>query len=105
VKQQLEERKGTKQSQVLTGSWLWSGSGLVVVWIGSGSVWIGPEVDPRFCACCGLDAVRQEKHDMVCRQQVDSLAAWQPQCQLGSLTAWTRNSSSLAAGLLDCLAA
>ena len=78
---------------VWIGAWLWCGSGLD-----------RPRSGPTFCACCSLDAVRQEKDDKVCRQQVDSLAAWQPQCQLGSLTAWTRNSSSLAAGLLSSVA-
>ena len=39
VNQQFEARKETKQSHVLTRSWMWSGSELVVVvvWIGSGS--------------------------------------------------------------------
>ena len=39
--------------------------------------------------------------------QIGCLAAWPcnlQQCELGSLTAWMRNSCSLAAGLLDCLA-
>ena len=89
VNQEFEARKETKQSLVLTRSWMWSGSELVVVvvWIGSGSVWIrvwiGPEVDSHVCVCCSLDAAWQEKDDKVCRQQV----------------------CSLAAGLLDCLAA
>ena len=83
VNQEFEARKETKQSQVLTRSWMWSGSELVVVvvWIGSGSVWIrvwiGPEVDSHACVCCSLDAAWQEKDDKVCRQQVCSLAAWQ----------------------------
>ena len=74
---------------------MWSRSELVVivVWIGSGSVWIpvwiGPEVDSHVCVCCSLDAAGQEKDDNVCRQQVCSLAAWQ-----AGLT--TCNSVSLA---------
>ena len=112
MNQEFEQRKETKQSQVLTRSWLWSGSELVVVWIGSGSVWIrvwiGPEVDPHVCVCCSLDGVWQEKDRKVCRQQAYSLAAGWPynlqQCQLGSLTAWMHNRCSLAAGLLSSVA-
>ena len=61
VNQHLEERKEIKQSQVLTRRY----TGLVVVWIGSGSVWIRVwiglglelELDPLFCVCCTLGAV------------------------------------------------
>ena len=78
VNQQLEERKETKQSQVLTRRY----TELVVVWIGSGSVWIWVwiglrlQLDPLFCACCTLGAVWQEKDD-----KVSSLTAW----KLGSV--------------------
>ena len=39
MNEEFEAKKETKQSQVLTRSWMWSGSELVVVvvWIGSGS--------------------------------------------------------------------
>ena len=93
---ELEERKETKQSQALTQSWLWSGSGL------------DPGLDRKkwahiFCVCCRLDAVWQEKDDKVCRQQVDSLAAWQP--GLTTVSAWRRlGCATVAAWLLDCLA-
>ena len=117
VNQEFEARKETKQSQVLTRSWMWSGSELVVVvvWIGSGSVWIrvwiGPEVDPHVRVRCSLDAAWQEKDDKVCRQQECSLAAWQAgltTCNSVSLAVWQLGCAtvdSLAAGLLDCLAA
>ena len=107
-----EERKETKQSQVLTWSCLWSGSELVVVWIGSGSVWIrvwiGPEVGPHVCVCCSLDAVWQEKDRKVCRQQVYSLAAGQAGFTTYnsiSLAVWQLGCTTVAAWLLDCLAA
>ena len=114
VNQEFEARKETKQSQVLTRSWMWSGSELVVVvvWIGSGSVWIrvwiGPEVDSHVCVCCSLDAAWQEKDDKVCRQQVCSLAAWQAgltTCNSVSLAVWQLGCATVAAWLLDCLAA
>ena len=108
----IEERKETKQSQVLTRNWLWSGSELVVVWIGSGSVWIrvwiGPEVDPHVCVCCSLHAASQEKDRKVCRQQVYSLAAWQAgftTYNSVSLAVWQLGCTTVAAWLLDCLAA
>ena len=111
VNQQLEERKETKQSQVLTRRY----TELVVVWIGSGSVWIrvwiglGLELDQLFCVCCTLGAVWQEKDDKVSRQEVDSLAAWQlgsldvQQLQLDCLAAWLSNTCSLAAWLYNSL--
>ena len=109
---EFEERKQTKQSQVLTQSWLWSGSELVVVWIGSGSVWIrvwiGPEVNLHVCVCCSLDAAWQDKDDKVCRQQVYSLAAWQAgltTCNSVSFAVWQLGCATVAAWLLDCLTA
>ena len=115
VNQESEARKETKQSQVLTRSWMWSGSELVVVvvWIGSGSVWIrvwiGPEVDAHVCVRCSLDAEWQEKDDKVCRQQVCSLASWQAgltTCNSVSLAVWQLGCATVAAAwLLDCLAA
>ena len=102
--QEFEERKETSQSQVL--------SELVVVWIGSGSVWIrlwiGPEVGPHVCACCSLDAAWQEKDDKVCRQQVYSLAAWQAGLTTYnrvSLAVWQLGHATVAAWLLDFLTA
>ena len=99
VNQQLQNLKETKQSQALTQSWLRSGSGL------------DPGLDRKkwahiFCVCCRLDAVWQEKDDKVCRQQVDSLGAWQPGLTTVSAwaAAWMGNSGSLAAGLLSILA-
>ena len=70
-----------------------------MVWVGAGCgcgldrVWIG--LDP------GLDRPKSSV-------QLGRLAGWPynlQQCQLDSLTAWMCNSCSLAAGLLDCLAA
>ena len=118
VNQEFEARKETKQSQVLTRSWMWSGSELVVVvvWIGSGSVWIrvwiGPEVDSHVCVYMlqlGCSMTRKGRQGVQAASvQLGCLAGWPynlQQCQLGSLTAWMCNSCSFAAGLLDCLAA
>ena len=109
----VSSKEETKQSQVLTRSWMWSGSELVVfvVWIGSGSVWIrvwiGPEVDPT-CLCMlqlGCSMTRKGRQGVQAASvQLGCLAGWPynlQQCQLGSLTAWMCNSCSLAAGLLS----
>ena len=72
---------------------------LVVVWIGSGSVWIrvwiglGLELNPLFCVCCSLDAVWQGKNNKV------KAASG----HLGCLAAWPCNSVSLVARQLGCL--
>ena len=54
MNQEFEQRKETKQSQVLVVIWIGASGGLDRVWIGSGSVWIrvwiGPEVDPIYVA-------------------------------------------------------
>ena len=109
MNQEFEARKETKQSQVL----MWSGSELVVV-----VVWIG--LDPGLdrhrsgltCLCMlqlGCSMTRKGRQGVQAASvQLGCLAGWPynlQQCQLGSLTAWMCNSCSLAAGLLDCLAA
>ena len=92
-----------------------------LVWVGAGCgcgldrVWIGldpgldrPRVDSHVCVCCSLDAAWQEKDDKVCRQQVCSLAAWQAgltTCNSVSLAVWQLGCATVAAWLLDCLAA
>ena len=95
---------------------------LVVVWIGAGCgldrVWIG--LDPGLdrpgsgptCLCMlqlGCSMTRKGRQGVQAASvQLGCLAGWPCNlqlCQLGSLTAWMRNSCSLAAGLLDCLAA
>ena len=111
--QEFEERKETKRSQVPTRSRMWSRSGLVVVWIGSGSVWIrvwiGPEVDPHVCVCSmtrkgrqGVQAASVQlgclagglQHATVSALQFDSLDA--QQLQLGCWTAWLLSSVALS---------
>ena len=95
-----------------------------MVWVGAGCgcgldrVWIGldPGLDrPRrglTCLCMlqlGCSMTRKGRHGVQAASvQLGCLAGWPynlQQCQLGSLTAWMCNSCSLAAGLLDCLAA
>ena len=89
---QLEARKETK---FLTRRYM----ELVVVWIGSGSVWIrvwiglGLELNQLSCVCCSLDAVWQEKDNKV------KAASG----HLGCLAAWPCNSVSLVARQLGCL--
>ena len=97
---------------------------LDVVWVGAGCgcgldrVWIGldPGLDrPRSgltCLCMlqlGCSMTRKGRQGVQAASvQLGCLAGWPynlQQCQLGSLTAWMCNSCSLAAGLLDCLAA
>ena len=96
---------------------MWSGSELVVV-----VVWIGldPSLDPGLdrpksgltCLCMlqlGCSMTRKGRQGVQAASvQLGRLAGWPynlQQCQLDSLTAWMCNSCSLAAGLLDCLAA
>ena len=102
VNQEFEARKETKQSQVLTRSWMWSGSELVVVvvWIGSGS---------------GSGSAQKWTHMFV------YVAAWMQHdkkrttrcagskhlttCNSVSLTVWQLGCAKVAAWLLDCLTA
>ena len=95
-----------------------------MVWVGAGCgcgldrVWIGldPGLDrPRSgltCLCMlqlGCSMTRKGRQGVQSASvQLGCLAGWPynlQKCQLGSLTAWMCNSCSLAAGLLDCLAA
>ena len=73
VNQQLEERKETKQSQVLTRRY----TELVVVWIGldPGLDRPRPRIGPTFLCMLHLGCSLTRKDDKVSRQQVDSLAA------------------------------
>ena len=106
----IEERKETKQSQVLTRNWLWSGSELVVVWIGLDPGLDRPRSGPT-CLCmlqlaCSITR-KGPQGVQAASVQLGCLAGWLynlQQCQLGSLTAWMHNSCSLAAGLLSSVA-
>ena len=105
---ELEARKETKQSQVLTRSWMWSGSELVVVvvWIGSGSVWIrvwiGLEVDSHVCVCCSLDADGKKR---TTRCAGSKCAAWllgRLALQLATVSAWQFDSLDVQQLQLGC---
>ena len=79
VNQQLEPRKETKQSQVLRRRY----TELVVVWIGSGSVWIRvwiglgprPRIGPTFLRKLqlGCSVTRKGRQG----EQLDCMKAWQ----------------------------
>ena len=101
-----------------------AGCGLDRVWIGldPGLDRPGPRIEPTFLCILQLGCACGKKRTTRWRQQVDTLAAWQPglatasawqldslvaweKLQFDSLKAWLNNTCSLAAWQLDCLAA
>ena len=109
----LKQGMKPNNHKVVTRSWMWSGSELVlvVVWIGSGTVWIrvwiGPEVGSHALCMVQLGwSMTRTATTRMCRQQVCSLAAWQAgltTCNSVSLAVWQLGCATVAPWLLDCL--
>ena len=106
VNQEFEARKETKQSQVLTRSWSGSELAVVVVWIGSGSVWIrvwiGPEWTHMFVY---VAAWMQHDKKRTTRCAGSKCAAWllgRLALQLATVSAWQFDSLDVQQLQLGC---